>query len=288
MILTLSLCFPISIACSKPNTISWEEGIAIDKILIKFKSVRISPVYETGRLSMFFEPIVKKPKENYKFVIITVEGENIGKRRDTLGSLGSTQYFEIEVDKGYFYSTILGASYLSFDLLPEESKERGLVFEIPKDTKPTKLHCNIEGGKFTVVLDESKFIYPKGAKISIEDYKITYEYKEALGKPIFRPAGYRIYHIDPVVKNSGDLPIEVNFEVEINGFKEVGRKGPYVLPSNSILTLEAFSPVPPWHWQNLEVGTYPIISEGEHSLKVIVKDETGKVVADKIFTVLIK
>lgn len=282
---------PISIAFSKPNIISLEEGIVIDEILIKFKSVRISPLYETGRYAWLTgSAIVEEPKENYKFVIITVEGKNMGKRRDTLGYLGSTQNFEIEVDKGYFYSTILGASHLVFDLLPEESKEDELVFEIPKDTKPTKLHCNIEGKKFTVILDESKFIYPEGAKVSIKDYKISYEYEKALAfnDEFVLPAGYKIYHVDPVIRNSGDLPITVNFEVEINGFKEVGRGGPYILPSNSILILQAFSFGLPWYWQNLKVGDYPIISGGEHSIKVIVKDETGKVIADKIFTVLIK
>ncbi len=372
MILTLSLCFSISTAWSKPNIISWGKGITINGLLIKFKSVKISPVYETGRLSMFLNPIIEKPKENYKFVIITVEGENIGKRRSTLGDLGSTQYFEIEVDKGYFYSTILGASHLVFDLLPEETKEGRLVFEIPQDTKPTKLHCNIKGREFVVVLDESKFIYPEGAKVSIEDYKISYnsgldyckkvrkeiwqqwvypdtgqkdletiisirimkdgtismqKIEKSSGNPLFDKSSiraltkanplspppyemeisirfspslsekeisdditlrYMISHIAPVIRNSGDLPITVNFEIELNGFKEVGRRGPYVLPSNSILTLQAFSPVPPWHWQNLKMGDYPIVSGGEHSLKVIVKDETGKVVADKIFSVLIK
>ncbi len=295
MILTLFLCFPISIACSKPTTISLGEGIAIDNILIKFKSVRISPLYETGRLSMFFEPIVEKPKENYKFVVITVDGENIGKRGNILGGLGSTQYFEIEVDKGYFYSTILGGSRLVFNLLPEETKEGRLVFQIPQGTKPTKLHCNIEGRRFVVVLDESKFIYSKGAKISIEDYKISYgiayEYNLNAHKPLEEsriPVGYKIHSINPVVRNSGDLPIIVNFEVEISGFKEVGTRNPYVLPSNSVLTLEVFSFSTTWYWQNLKTGDYPIIPGGEHLLKIIVKDETGKVVADKIFSVLLK
>jgi hypothetical protein len=292
VMLVLSPFISIPVVWSESKTISLGEGIRIGELLITFKSVKISPLYETGRYALTGIPIVKEPKENYKFVIITVEGKNIGKRKSALGGwMGLTpqQEFEIEVDKGYFYSPILGATYLVIDLLPEETGEDRLVFQIPKTTKPTKLHCNIKGIKFVVVLDESKFVYPKGAKISIEDYKISHEYKGAigLGDKLFLPAGYEIYSIKPVIRNSGDLPIRVNFEVEIGEYKEIGARGPYVIPSNSTATLEPWSPVHPWYWQNLEVEDYPRVSPGQYSLKVIIKDESGRVIADRNFIILL-
>jgi len=289
IVILLILLIFFSYAWSEPITISLGEGINIDEILLKFKSVIISELYESG-IYKFGEPVIYEAEEKYKFVIIKAEGKNIGKRRSALATISSNdQIFEIEVDKGYFYSPYLWFKSLGLNLLPEESGEDELVFKILKTKKPINLHCYIKGKRFIVSLNESKFIYLKSAKLSIEDYKISYEYKKAfiLNSQLIDPEGFEIYYINPVIKNFGDKPIEVNFEVEIKGFKEVGVRGPYIIPSNSTVTLEA-SAVIKQHWQGITLGRYPRIPEGKYDLKIMVKDESGKVITERLFSIEIK
>jgi len=268
IVILLILLIFFSYAWSEPITISLGEGINIDEILLKFKSVIISELYESG-IYKFGEPVIYEAEEKYKFVIIKAEGKNIGKRRSALATISSNDQI--------------------FDLLPEESGEDELVFKILKTKKPINLHCYIKGKRFIVSLNESKFIYLKSAKLSIEDYKISYEYKKAfiLNSQLIDPEGFEIYYINPVIKNFGDKPIEVNFEVEIKGFKEVGVRGPYIIPSNSTVTLEA-SAVIKQHWQGITLGRYPRIPEGKYDLKIMVKDESGKVITERLFSIEIK
>ena len=86
-------------------------------------------------------------------MVIKVKGKNIGKEREGLWLWGTEeQDYKIEVDKGYFYAPIIEKSILNINLMPKETGEDELVFEILKSTKPVKLHALIKGQKFTVNL----------------------------------------------------------------------------------------------------------------------------------------
>jgi len=130
------------------------EGIRIGGLLIIFDSVKITKTYNTGRSAILTgKSIIKKAKPNYKFVVIKVKGKNVGKKKEGLWLWGTEeQDYKIEVDKGYFYDPIIEKSILNINLMPEETGEDELVFEILKSTKPVKLHALIKGQRFTVNL----------------------------------------------------------------------------------------------------------------------------------------
>lgn len=113
------------------------EGVRIDDLLITFDSIRIAEAYTETKT------YIDRPKPGYKFVIVEVTGENVGKRERAISG-----YETIEVDKGYIYDCKYG--FLHFDLLPEEKGSRKLVFEILESTAPTKLHTQIGERRFIV------------------------------------------------------------------------------------------------------------------------------------------
>jgi energy-coupling factor transporter transmembrane protein EcfT len=121
------------------------EGVKIGELLVKFTSIKIVKEIKRGNW-------IKKPKQNYKFVIVEVKAQNIGKEKDGIDGIFDYQNYKIEVDKGYLYEPILGEGRLSFELLPEESSEDSLVFEILEKTFPVKLHALIKNKNFTVIL----------------------------------------------------------------------------------------------------------------------------------------
>lgn len=302
IILILSLYIPNSLTWAKPKVFSLGESIKIDSLSITFESVKVAP----SCASWGIEHGMAAVKKGYKCVVITAEAKNTGIREVIFDRTApANQEYKIEVDKGYFYSSKYPGRALRFQLLPEETGEDYLMFHILKTTKPVRLHGRIRYKvdilkfdsklidlKFVIPLENSKFIYPKRAKISIEDYKIEYKYIAAVyrhGRCV-NPAGYIIYHINPVIRNSGDLATTVTFEVEISGFKEAGGggRGLYNIPSKSVVALKAPRPdspllFSPWHWVNMDALLWPKIPPGEHSLKITIKDKTGKVIADKVF-----
>ena len=137
------------------TTINLGEGIKIGELLIIFDSIEIVKFYNTGIVPILTpgEPLIWRANDNYKFVVVKVKGENIGKRKDGLWRWGTEkQNYEIEVDKGYFYDPLLGENIININLLPEETDSDELVFEILESTLPLKLHASIKGQEFIVNL----------------------------------------------------------------------------------------------------------------------------------------
>jgi len=140
------------------NVINLGEGVRIGELLITFHSMRTTETYDTGRhpaLPLAEGTIKKRAKPNYKLVIITVKGKNVGKEKDGLWIWGTEeQDYKIEVDKGYMYDPLMGEGILNINLMPEEIGDDDLVFEILEKTIPVKLHALIKGQRFTINLKE--------------------------------------------------------------------------------------------------------------------------------------
>ncbi len=132
------------------------EGIKIGELLITFDSVRTTNIYDTGRypsIPLVEGTIKERAKPNYKLVVVKVKGKNVGKKKDGLWLWGTEQQdYKIEVDKGYIYDPLMREGILNINLMPEESGNGELVFEILEGTTPIKIHALIKGKRFTVNL----------------------------------------------------------------------------------------------------------------------------------------
>lgn len=132
------------------------EGVRVGELLITFDSITTTKIYDTGRypvIPLVEGSIKEEAKPNYKLVVVKVIGKNVGKEKDGLWLWGTEeQDYKIEVDKGYIYSPLMRENILNINLLPEETGNDEIVFEILEGSVPVKLHVLIKGRRFTVDL----------------------------------------------------------------------------------------------------------------------------------------
>ena len=140
-VLAFSLSTPKYFTYAKPRVLSLGESIKIkDNLSITFNSVKVAP----SCFSLGIKHGMAAVKKGYKCVVIGVEAKNMAIREAIFERTAPAyQEYEIEVDKGYFYSSKHPGRALKFRLLPEETGEDYLMFHVLKTTRPVRLHGRI-------------------------------------------------------------------------------------------------------------------------------------------------